>query len=826
MLDCNMNLNTVPCNSKRSSKCKKAMKPLTKNAYRNTKHMQPTTSEYQEYRILDLNRNFQQKRDNSNHYSTCLATESNKINKSFNEKSCNTKSKKVQNDLKLKIIVHKVYLEDYKYSTFSSSNITRLSLPCKSSNLIRRIFEADPSLTESCLIVMKRKFQDSMYNVCSCLNSILEKLNIKLTKALCLNCEIYPGYISFKLKANNIKKYLFVARVPICQNVLKYTIQQNFSILSSNSKSSTQINKSKYFEQCKDNGTSFNDTLTYVEDEKFNTHYSQLDRSFIKDVTIDMSHKNEAENSNEKKMTCIITENISKYIQNLADFSCNNSRKNIGKEISNTMTSVDNCKERNRKYCKVLNSIEINCNEYDNVEKYRKKIFDSNNLIIKNDTQLVNNANCTCSSYKNFIETNTEIEDIFSNKDLDSFSQTTGTYEHNWTCLSNKKSNLKNEVRNTNRCSITSFVQNSEYDKQLVELNCNCFSNNNINTVDKQFDTQENDSLLNSAKVEIRCNSCSCRCDDIIDIIVIDDISKENIVCVFETSQNNFDAAKARNTDYSKTMQISSNRNNNLLTVQMPRSKILSKEINVSTCYPQTVWLTSEDDKNISTVTETSNGCNKIANFSTQTSIVSKKENKILSDINKEILDVEDGTQDFITSPERFSTSKERFRSSGDSRSFDISTEEYLRAENHSTYVTSNVSLYCRSFATTSEFAMSDRRDDFQKLKFHERECVRSRNGIHNVTLATIKHTTAFRKYLNDPAKIRPQMILAMTKFCNSIDKIKRLIRAKLGRILFNNKIRNNNKMTKTFWGNKESSEDTKRKKTSSKYIRQVYTSC
>jgi len=819
MLDCNMNLNTVSCNSKRSSKYKKAIKPLTKNAYRNTKHMQPTTSEYQEHRILDLNRNFQQKRENSNHYSTCVATESNKINKSFNEKSCNTESKKVQNDLKLKIIVHKVYLEGYKYSTFLSSNITRLPLPCKSSNLIRRIFEADPSLTESCLIVMKRKFKDSMYNVCSCLNNILEKLNIKLTKALCLNCEIYPGYISFKLKANNIKKYLFVARVPICQNVLKYTIQQDFSILSSNSKSSTQINESKYFEQCEDDDINFNDTLGYVEDEKFDTHYSQLDRSFIKDVTINISHKNEAENSNEKKMTCIITENVSKYIQNFAVSSCNNSRKNI-EEISNTTTSVDNCEERNRKYCKVLNSIEINCDECDNVEKCRKKVLDLNNSIIKNDAQLVNNANCTCSSYKNFIETSNEIEDIFSNKNLDSFSQTTGTYEHNWICLSNKKSNLENEVCNTNRCSITSFVQNSEYDKQLVELNYNRFSNNNINMVGKQFDTQENDSSLNSAKVEIGCNSCSCRCDDIIDIIVIDDISKENIVCVFETSQNNFDAVKARNIDYS------SNRNNNLLTIQMPRSKILSKEINVSTCYPRTVWLTSEDDKNISTVTETSNGCNEIANFSTQTSIVSKKGNKILSDINKEILDVEDGTQDFITSSERFSTSKERFRSSGDSRSFDTLTEEYLRVENHSTYVTSNASLYCRSFATTSEFAMSDRRDDFQKLKFHERECMRSRNGIHNITSATIKHTTASRRYLNDPAKIRPQIILAMTKFCNSIDKIKHLIRAKLGRTLFNNKISNNNKMTKTFWGNKESSEDTRRKKTSAKYIRQVYTSC
>lgn len=836
--DFNINLNTVmPCNAEGSTRCKEAVKSLTKNVCdRSTEHTQPTTSEYREYRrILDQNQNLLQRRkDNPNHYSICVTTGSqndstNKTNRFFNEKSCNTQSKSIQNGLKLKIVVHKTYLENYEYSTFLSSYVTRLPLPCKPSNLIRRIFEANPSLTESCLIVMKRKFEDSMYNVCSCLNSILEKLNFKLTKALCLYCEIYPGYIIFKLKASNIKKYLFVARVPICQNVRKRTIQQDFIILSSNSKPSIEINESKCFEQCKDDNMNF--TLGSIDEKngKFDIPCSRSDPSFIKDILIDMS-QNKTETSNEKNITCMITENVSRYVQNLATCSCNNSCKDTVEEISDMISCVDNSEEKNGEYCKVLNSSEINCDNVENCrENFREKILKSSESIIKKDTstQLINNKNCMCSSYENFIKANNEIENIFSNKDSDSLSQTTSTNEHDWTCSSNK--NREHEVCNTNTYSITSFVQNSEYDKQLVELNCNHFSNNNI----KAIDMQKNDSSLNSAKVEIGCNSCCfCQRDDLMDITVINDTSKENIICTFETSQENFDAAKARSADYSKTVQISS-KSNNLLTISVqPRSKVLSKGIDVEKCYSReaTICLTSDDDREISTTIGTSDRCNKIANPSTHL-IFSKKRSKIFPDINKEVFDVRDRTQDFITSLERFSRSKEKFRSNGDSRSSGFSTGEYLRAENHSMCATSNASLYCRSFSTTSEFMMSDRRDKFQKSvksetlsKLREHRCARSRNDIRNVTSTTIKHRTTSRKYPNDyPAEIRSQTILAMIKFRNSVDKIKHLICTKLGRILFNNKISSNNKMTKTFWRNKESSENTGRKKTSDKYIRQVY---
>lgn len=831
----NVNLNTMSCNAKKSIKYKK---PSAKNVYnKRIEHTAPSTSAYQEHRqILDANQNFLQQREyNSNHDSTCVTLESennsiNKINRSFNDKSCNTKLKKIRNYLKLKIIIHKVHQKDYKCSTFSSFNVTFLPLPCKPRNLIRRIFEVDSSLTESCLIIIKQKFENNIYNVCSCLNNVLGKLNIKLTKALCLNCEIYPGYISFKLKASDIKKCLFVARVPICQNIHKHTIQQNYSILSSkaNTNPSTEINESKGFEQYENNGTNLNDTLEGIDEEteKFNTCCSQLNQSFINDVAIGIL-QDETENNNEKKIACMVTENVSRYIQNFAISSCNNSCHDIIGEICNMTSCVNNSTERNGEHCKVLNSIEeINCD----MEKCKKGILEPSNSITKTNTstQLVNNINCVCLSYKN-VDTNDKIRNIFSNKNLDSFSQTTSINGHDWICLSNKNSIQKNKVCNINICSVTSFVSNSEYDKQLVELNYNHFSNNNINTIDKcDFDMQENDDSLNSAEVEIGCNSCcSCRYDDFIDITVIDDTSKQNIVCAFETSQGNFDTVKTQNTECSKTVQISPRNNLLTISVQMPRSTILSKGINLCTCSSRTVSLISDNDKDISTVVATSAN-NEIANVSTHVSlIVSKKKNKMLPNTDKEIFDMEDGAEDFITLPKRLATSKGRFRSNEDSRNSDISTKEYLRAGNHST---SNVSLY-RSFATINEFTMN-KRDKFQKSdklkklsKLRKREYIRLRNGIRSTAIKYRTHTSP--RYPNDyAAEIRPQTIPAITKFRNSVDKsvdrIKRLIRTKLKRILFNNKISNDNKMNKNFWRSKESSKDTRKKKTSGKRIKQV----
>ncbi|XP_043515303.1 uncharacterized protein LOC122531445 [Frieseomelitta varia] len=106
-------------------------------------------------------------------------------------------------------------------------NISNLSLPCKSSQLIVRLFEADPSLSDSCLVLMRKRFEKGIGNACSCMNDILKKLDEPLIKQLRLNCEIRPGRVDFNLSrktdgtANRNKNRWFLGRVPTCSNVHK-----------------------------------------------------------------------------------------------------------------------------------------------------------------------------------------------------------------------------------------------------------------------------------------------------------------------------------------------------------------------------------------------------------------------------------------------------------------------------------------------------------------------------------------------------------------------------------------------------------------------------
>ncbi|XP_031846310.2 uncharacterized protein LOC116432930 [Nomia melanderi] len=104
-------------------------------------------------------------------------------------------------------------------STMSPIKVTNISIPCRPSQLIVRIFEADPSLSDSCLILMKRKFENGIRNVCSCLNEILKKLASTEVKDLRLVCEIRPGYIDLNLRRPRTSKpRLFLARLPTCRS--------------------------------------------------------------------------------------------------------------------------------------------------------------------------------------------------------------------------------------------------------------------------------------------------------------------------------------------------------------------------------------------------------------------------------------------------------------------------------------------------------------------------------------------------------------------------------------------------------------------------------
>ncbi|CAK9810747.1 hypothetical protein ANTQUA_LOCUS6585 [Anthophora quadrimaculata] len=124
---------------------------------------------------------------------------------------------------KLKMYVHKMT------STIGSKirnppKVSNLSLPCKSNHLIVQLFEADPSLSDSCLILMKKKFEKNIHNACSCINDILKKLDASAIKKLRLNCEIRPGRVDLNLKrkdegTSNVR--WFLARVPTCSNIHK-----------------------------------------------------------------------------------------------------------------------------------------------------------------------------------------------------------------------------------------------------------------------------------------------------------------------------------------------------------------------------------------------------------------------------------------------------------------------------------------------------------------------------------------------------------------------------------------------------------------------------
>ena len=124
---------------------------------------------------------------------------------------------------KLKIYIHRT-TSTSRSKVRSPLNVSNLSLPCKSSQLIVRLFEADPSLSDSCLILMRKRFEKDINNACSCMNDILRKLDDSTIKQLHLNCEIRPGRVDLNLSCKNgenSKIRWFLARVPTCSNVHK-----------------------------------------------------------------------------------------------------------------------------------------------------------------------------------------------------------------------------------------------------------------------------------------------------------------------------------------------------------------------------------------------------------------------------------------------------------------------------------------------------------------------------------------------------------------------------------------------------------------------------
>lgn len=109
--------------------------------------------------------------------------------------------------------------------TIRDPNVSNLSLPCKSNQLIVRLFETDPLLLDPCLILLRKRFEKDVSNACSCINDILKKFDESMIKHFRLNCEIKHGRVDLNLvcksSGNISKSRWFLARIPTCTTVHK-----------------------------------------------------------------------------------------------------------------------------------------------------------------------------------------------------------------------------------------------------------------------------------------------------------------------------------------------------------------------------------------------------------------------------------------------------------------------------------------------------------------------------------------------------------------------------------------------------------------------------
>ncbi|XP_024936676.1 uncharacterized protein LOC112493781 isoform X2 [Cephus cinctus] len=127
----------------------------------------------------------------------------------------------------LKLHIMKMYSKNGKGMRFrKSKKSSRLALPCKYEDLLCQIIKEDLSLSVFDFSVARKKFENGIYNVTSCLNNVISRLDGSNIKEFCLFCEIRQDYIKFKLKPRGPKKTnvcLFVARVATYKELSKRT---------------------------------------------------------------------------------------------------------------------------------------------------------------------------------------------------------------------------------------------------------------------------------------------------------------------------------------------------------------------------------------------------------------------------------------------------------------------------------------------------------------------------------------------------------------------------------------------------------------------------
>ncbi|XP_025159635.1 uncharacterized protein LOC112589668, partial [Harpegnathos saltator] len=703
-------------------------------------------------------------------------------------------SKKTRSASRLKVIVRKMYLEDCGCPTLSRPVVTRrLPVPCKPNDLIGRIFEAEPSLAESCLILMRRKFQANVSSVCSCLNDVLGRLNVETSRliTLYLSCEIRPGYISFKLKtdgAGSAHKYLFVARIPICQNVHKRTA---ISRDSAATKATDEVEGLKRSGRCEDNAS-------------FNDLYETL--------------RNIDEKCSERK---VVHDNAPERDCELATSSPEESSEKIVETAHVTSYSGDP-EERNEEHGEALDSSVIDRGESRlNGRIKEKRIPEADDSVAKNDesAQLASCADCACLPSEDSAERklrSDEVEGIFS-KDPDRSSSRSAELDKrgDWTCSSKESDSRSADCSRITSSSVGTFAQNSEHDKQLVELSCNRFSDDAIQVqVDERSREADADSLNSATVAAIGCDSnCRCGYDDFIDITVVDDTAEEDDTrLALETLRDNPNAAQPRSAIRRGPTKVLSRNNDSLTTsVRTSRLKVSSKGINVDVSYPRSRLASAGDESTSSAVT---NGKDLPA---------PPEGDAASANMDESVCRTPGGTQRGFSRPlKRRAVSKARLRSNAHPRHPRAETRADPRAGDCFASLASDTSHSFRSPATSEAWRdASGRSRESRKLRLRYVRASSS-NGVRNVTSVT---TIRYRATPREARDGRPAF--ATDRLRESVGRsvrwMKSLIRGKLaeGELLERQRVRT----TRTFRGCEqgETGGDIAGRTTAERYVGQGY---
>lgn len=80
----------------------------------------------------------------------------------------------------LRTIISKIEFSSCGCADVKSKKCGKLKLPCKPDDLMKNIFKVDKDFVDLCLMPVRRKFDESIFNLCCHLNDILMRMDGKI----------------------------------------------------------------------------------------------------------------------------------------------------------------------------------------------------------------------------------------------------------------------------------------------------------------------------------------------------------------------------------------------------------------------------------------------------------------------------------------------------------------------------------------------------------------------------------------------------------------------------------------------------------------------